>query len=725
LTNSDSGALTGKEILEELIAEADSNPSGSKGAMNDNHFRHSCREIIRKADVHRESPLLTAIRSGDFELARFLIKAKADIAYRGPSGETLLHWLSTSPLREATDIARLILATGVDMHQPTRKIWRVSSESHFPSEIPAGSTALEIAIDYDHLDMVKFLLSWETEHPHEMISTSEGLFSRAAQSQAYLTLQYFCEDHSNAVNEFDQQKFSPFYYACRPDTLQRLLRYRPQSHEYPVSVENKAKAVVEMLLRAGSNLTVRSDELFGPFHLLASVEDPEMLQLALGGSNTEQWLNASTNFYDKATPLKEAAIKGHLNSMRLLLEKGASPANIDASGGHVLHVCALAPGDVAVEQAKIILDRFPSAINARSGFLQAKALYSASWYGNEQLIRFLLDLGSDPRKVSHHITALGAAIYSRSITAVKVLCEEYQRKRWPLLAALYAPDRRPNRFTYFHTGTYVSAISFLLTPGAFSPVESRLGHPNATGSYDHPFSHTSEIILDILLAASDSPRLPWTIRFPLLSTPLSRYPGGLNEAVRLGNSKLIDKIYSHQEKNHKIEFNILIAIALDQLALKQNHIATVDERKKVLKHVRGLEEATYDREQRDRRTHNGNFLTRCYWSMNYSLYNAPKHRLFIRIWDGVQEDTLGRLNDRVFNRWLVYLYELDWPLMFSVWGFIVFMMWGVFLVPMITCLGVYSMDSRSGWSKGNTVNLAVVAILVRPFVSHEGFKLLI
>jgi hypothetical protein len=186
---------------------------------------------------------------------------------------------------------------------------------------------------------------------------------------------------------------------------------------------------------------------------------------------------------------------------------------------------------------------------------------------------------------------------------------------------------------------------------------------------------------------------------------------------------LIDKIYSLQGKNHTIEFNTLIAIALDQLALKQNHIATVDERKKVLKHMRDLEEATYDCEQRDRRTHKGNFLTRCYWSMKYSLYDAPKHRLFIRIWDGVQEDTLGGLNDGVFNRWLVNLYELDWPLIFSVWWFIVFMMWGVFLVPMITCLGVYSMDGRSGWSKGNTVNLAVVAIVVRPFASHESFEI--
>jgi len=340
LTNSDSGILTGKDILEELIAEADSNPSGSKGVMNDNNFRHSCREIILKANGHRESPLLAAIRSGDFELARFLIKAKVDITYRGPSGETLLNWLSTSPLREATDIARLILAAGVDMHQPTHRIWRVSSESHFPSEIEAGSTAIEIAIDYDHLDMVKFLLYWETEHLQGTISTSEGLFSRAAQAQSYLTLQYFCENHSSEVNEFDQRKFSPFYYACRPDALQRLLRYRPQSHEYPVSVENKAKAVVAMLLRAGSNMAVRSDDLFGPFHLLASVEDPEMLQLALGGNNMEQWLNASTNFYDKATPLKEAVIKGHIDSMRILLEKGASPKNIDASDGHVLHVCA-------------------------------------------------------------------------------------------------------------------------------------------------------------------------------------------------------------------------------------------------------------------------------------------------------------------------------------------------------------------------------------------------
>lgn len=121
LTSKNSGTLTGKDILRELIAEADSNPSDSRGAMSD--FLHSCRKIISRPNVSGEPPLLAAIRSGDFELASFLVKTKVDIAYRGSSGETLLHWLSTSPLREATDIARLILAAGVDMHQPTYRIW--------------------------------------------------------------------------------------------------------------------------------------------------------------------------------------------------------------------------------------------------------------------------------------------------------------------------------------------------------------------------------------------------------------------------------------------------------------------------------------------------------------------------------------------------------------------------------------------------------------------------
>lgn len=335
--------------------------------------------------------------------------------------------LSISPLKEAADIARLILDTGLDMYQRTHRMWRVSSESHFPFDIAAESDAIEVAIDYDHLDMVKLLLSREKEHSQKTTFVSFALFSRAAQAQAYLTLQYLCETYPNKVNEFDR-KFSPFYYACRPDVLNGLLRYGPRSHECSISVGDKAKDIVSMLVRAVSDMSVRSEGLFGPFHLLASVEDPEMLRygLEVGEMHLAKWLNSLTKFNFNYTPLKEATMKGHLDSMILLLKKCASPTDIDDAHSHVLHACAFAAGHIAVKQARIILNEFPSAISARAGDLKSTPLYVALWHGSAELMTLLLDRGPNPNKGSRSYAALGAAIRSRSITGVKVLCKDYE-----------------------------------------------------------------------------------------------------------------------------------------------------------------------------------------------------------------------------------------------------------------------------------------------------------
>jgi ankyrin repeat protein len=101
--------------------------------------------------------------------------------------------------------------------------------------------------------------------------------------------------------------------------------------------------------------------------------------------------------------LMMAALKGHADWMRRLLDRGAK---VDKPGWTPLHYAATGPEPAAV---KLLLER-GATVDARSPN-RSTPLMMAAQYGNEASVELLLSKGADPK--ARNDLALGAADFAR------------------------------------------------------------------------------------------------------------------------------------------------------------------------------------------------------------------------------------------------------------------------------------------------------------------------
>ncbi len=112
----------------------------------------------------------------------------------------------------------------------------------------------------------------------------------------------------------------------------------------------------------------------------------------------------AVNRHDE-TPLMLAALRGHLDWMRALLQRGAA---VNRPGWSPLHYAATGPSSQAVglllDQGAVIDSRSPNG---------STALMMAARYGDEASVQLLLARGADPRLVNAQ--GLDAAQFARSV----------------------------------------------------------------------------------------------------------------------------------------------------------------------------------------------------------------------------------------------------------------------------------------------------------------------
>ncbi|KAF7370098.1 hypothetical protein MSAN_00639800 [Mycena sanguinolenta] len=121
-------------------------------------------------------------------------------------------------------------------------------------------------------------------------------------------------------------------------------------------------------------------------------------------------------------PLHVAAKAGNLETARLLLDAGASPAatwNQDQC--QPLHL-AVENKDVAM--TTLLLDR-GAPIDDEIGCdgRSESALQHACWSGDLELVKLLVDRGANLEHEGHYGTALGFAVHGRKLDVVKFLLE--------------------------------------------------------------------------------------------------------------------------------------------------------------------------------------------------------------------------------------------------------------------------------------------------------------
>ena len=722
---------------------------------NDAEACTSYVKMMTKLNEEGDTPLLVAVKVGDFELARLLASQMEalGVSQRDTTGATPLHWLSLFPFSETEDIMNMLLNAGLNPYQATTANTRVAGAGYFLSEIVAGSTALDWATENDNVELVQYLvartsaLNTSPTVRFDGVNASGDVLPCAARYYSHETIKTLCPAlNPEAINTFDTRGFSAFYYSVRPNLFERILRFVPGAVHAPSRTARSLEIeAIKMLLEAGSNMEVYKENFFKCLHVLASVDDVDIFKVVLEADLREddpqkRLMNSYSNFRGKyfagtrlgRTPLDVSIKEGNIHTVKLLLDAGADPAKcqLDRSSKtpvrHALHICAYAPWESAVPLAELIVGKDPSSVHAIHGADKFTPLHEAAWAGQRNLIRFLLNNGSDLTPKSTLYTPLGAAIASRSITGVRVLAQAHHYAKKGLVATL---DQKIWRYRAIIYVTYHSAITFLLSPGFSSFLtprpgdELRLGDEQSKlgaslhqiGCLDYPFSQTSRIILDILLRYYDKADFQWYPFATFWKQDLYPwYSSGLPQVVRLADLELFKMLIESGKFNPDYDF--LVNVAVRQLIIMDLHIANYDKRMEMINYLRHLQVEQFNSKW-DARRSISHWPLRYYWRIQFHIWAQPKQRLANRIWDGIVSERADEMGDPWRGRWNLSVQATPYEEMIAVpiWLVNSCITWFIFLVPMVITTALAARDPASQWSGTETGKLVGVVLLVSYF----------
>jgi ankyrin repeat protein len=720
---------SGSILLSEMIAGKSSDLTS--WLYNDAEVYASYVNIVTTLNEEGDTPLLVAVKAADFELARLLISQleEANVSQTDTTGATSLHWLSLSPFSETKDIVDMLLNAGLDPQQATTAKTQVAGEEYFLPEITAGSTALDWAIENDNAELVQYLMRRNRARDTSATVRLEGVLACATRYYSNKTIKALCSTlDAEAVNEFDSRGFSAFYYSIRPNFFQRILRFVPGAvHDPSQTARSREIETIKIVLEVGSNMQVYNKNYFNCFHVLASVDDVDIFKVVLKGDPRKKLMDSHSNFRGKnfggtslgRTPLDVAIREGNVHTTKLLLDVGADPSKCQWHWAsqhpvrHALHVCAYAPWESAVPIAEIIVRKNPSSVRVTWGIDSFTPLHEASWTGQKDLIQFLLKNGSDLIPKSTYYSPLGVAIASRSITGVRVLAQAHHEAKKALVAAV------DNSWGFtLPDFVYPSAITFLLTPGHSSTLASRPGDEQSKmgsnirqiGCLDHPFSQTSQIILDILLRYYEKAHFRWNLRSVIWKQDRNYYySSGLPQVVRLADLQLFNKLMGSGK--FKPSYDDLIFIAIRQLIIIDNHIASDDARVEMINELRHLQLEEYNSKWNARKSIS-HWPLCYYWHVLFHIWVQPERRMEDKLRDGLVRERLDETGDPWRGRWDVNLFTWSNMFNFPLWLVNSCLTWFVFLVPMVITTAIAAHDPASQWSWMETRKLLGVILMV-------------
>ncbi|KAL8858026.1 MAG: hypothetical protein Q9178_005487 [Gyalolechia marmorata] len=665
-------------------------------------------------DLHSPGPFLKALRSWDLDLAERLMEGGACVDGADPCGATALHWLSVIPAsgslgEQVTRLTRLLYQRGMAINRRTRIECNISCEPYSAILMPARSTPLEWAIANDMVNMVEMLMDWggrvsEQEHDEE-----DTLVALAAQYHSYEVLHRLSGRlGAKHVNAFDAQGLSAFYYAVRPDSLERIFRYEAMLlRDTRKTYWDRQREVLRVLLEAGSNMQVDQKDRFSCFHLLATADDDQVFEIIRDGKAAKKMIDKMSQW--NSTPLNEATRRGNLQVMkRLLDDTRVNPAKTERNEGfHALHLCTAVTGPQSVTQAEQILAKHPRSLHARTKGGRT-LLHIACKMGNQRMIEFSLRQGAKLLdRDGSGCTPLGVAIMNRSASAVEVICNAHKKAELPLVAVI---SHNPLLYLW-----YSRAIPFLLEPGVFSTPNARMGNLGG-GCLDDPFSKTSERILDTLLKYEEQ---RWF--YPQLLTRCFDNPfvcsdfslnASLKAAVRLANMEVFKRI--QQVKKSTPNYTKLVHIAIIQLRAMKSHIASDDQRVDMIKYLWGLEEAQFDK-TRSRQQTSTVWILRYWHRLHYFIYKDAERELYIRQRTGQVDERLESSCNQWRGRWDVELYVRrggpGWPRRFWHYIQLYLCVWAL-LVPMIYDFSLWANDSASPIQQSDIGYLVAIVLVV-------------
>lgn len=256
-------------------------------------------------------PLIDAVKAGNVETVRALLKQRVDVNTALPDGTTALHWAAHT---NSTELARLLLAAGANANVANRY----------------GVTPLTLAASSGNAALAEALLKAGAD-TKVTVGEGETILMTAARAGNVATIKALVA-HGADVNAAEQ--------------------WQGQTALVYAATQNHADAV-KVLVELGANVNVRSKRLVFPdfvfktagmIYAVQPVGDwtPLMYAARDGAIDAVRALvdgGADMNLVDPdgTTALTLAILNGHFDAAVALLDKGANPNIPDKNGMTALY----------------------------------------------------------------------------------------------------------------------------------------------------------------------------------------------------------------------------------------------------------------------------------------------------------------------------------------------------------------------------------------------------
>jgi ankyrin repeat protein len=304
---------------------------------------------------------------GDVAAVQALLAVGADVNVRDYFNQTPLHYAAAAGHK---DVAELLLASGADVDVVDR--W--------------AETPLYYAVDGGYKDVVELLLT-RGAGIHMKDTRGRTPLHAAISYDNDEIVEMLIAKGAN-VNAEDPAGMTPLHYAA----------------------QSACRAIAALLLAHGANVNAPTWDLRTPLHCAAAIGHLPLVRLFLDAGadlnvqdqsgKTPVGLAVSRGYEDAARSLLAlgadytldlAAYLDDLEKARSLLDSGANPNWRGASGSLPLYV-AIRQGNAPIVRLLIERGASPAMLVDSSGYT---ALHQAATYGYSEVIQVLIDAGAD------------------------------------------------------------------------------------------------------------------------------------------------------------------------------------------------------------------------------------------------------------------------------------------------------------------------------------------
>uniref|UniRef100_A0A673BQ61 Ankyrin-1 n=1 Tax=Sphaeramia orbicularis TaxID=375764 RepID=A0A673BQ61_9TELE len=358
------------------------------------------------------TPLHIAAHYENLNVAQLLLNRGANVNFTPKNGITPLHIASR---RGNVIMVRLLLDRGAQIDAKTKdeltplhcaarnghvRIIEILLDHGAPIQAKTknGLSPIHMAAQGDHMDCVKQLLQYNAEIDDITLDHLTPLHVAAHcghHRMAKVLLDKGAKPNSRALNGF-----TPLHIACK------------KNHMRVMDLLLKHSASLEAVTEVG-----KQDFHVKKIHKLTNILFKNVFILL---------------FFEQSglTPLHVASFMGHLNIVKILLQKGASPSASNVVTGHTpLHIAAR---EGHVQTVRILLDMEAQQTKmTKKGFTP---LHVASKYGKVDVAELLLERGANPNAagkngltplhVAMGYTPLHVACHYGNIKMVKFLLQQ-------------------------------------------------------------------------------------------------------------------------------------------------------------------------------------------------------------------------------------------------------------------------------------------------------------